>query len=96
MTIGAVIMTKNDETYSFDVLPIIEDGRTRSDSCNKRYAPGLDVEWNEKNNTVTITTPQDDETSLGKTTQERLILTMLRLSDGISVSDNIITISKRR
>ena len=22
---------------------------------------GLDVEWNEKNNTVTITTPQDDE-----------------------------------
>lgn len=61
MTIGSSDMTKNDETYSFDVSPIIEDGRTLVPIRAISDMLGLDVEWNEKNNTVTITTPQDDE-----------------------------------
>ena len=72
-------MTKNDETYSFDVSPIIEDGRTLVPIRAISDMLGLDVEWNEKNNTVTITTPQDDEDESWKTTQERLILTMSKL-----------------
>ena len=61
MTIGSSDMIKNNETYSFDVSPIIEDGRTLVPIRAISDMLGLDVEWNEKNNTVTITTPQDDE-----------------------------------
>ena len=61
MTIGSSDMIKNNETYSFDVSPIIEDGRALVPIRAISDMLGLDVEWNEKNNTVTITTPQDDE-----------------------------------
>lgn len=95
MTIGSSDMTKNDETYSFDVSPIIEDGRTLVPIRAISDMIGLDVEWNEKNNTVTITTPQDDEDESWKNNTGTVDLDNVEVTgDGISVSDNIITISK--
>ena len=50
---------------------------------------------NEKNNTVTITTPQDDEDESWKNNTGTVDLDNVEVTgDGISVSDNIITISK--
>lgn len=95
MTIGSSDMTKNDETYSFDVSPIIEDGRTLVPIRAISDMLGLDVEWNEKNNTVTITTPQDDEDESWKNNTGTVDLDNVEVTgDGISVSDNVITISK--
>lgn len=95
MTIGSSDMTKNDETYSFDVSPIIEDGRTLVPIRAISDMLGLDVEWNEKNNTVTITTPQDDEDDSWKDNTGTVDLDNVEVTgDGISVSDNVITISK--
>ena len=95
MTIGSSDMTKNDETYSFDVSPIIEDGRTLVPIRAISDMLGLDVEWNEKNNTVTITTPQDDEDESWKNNTGTVDLDNVEVTgDGISVSDNFITISK--
>ena len=95
MTIGSSDMTKNDETYSFDVSPIIEDGRTLVPIRAISDMLGLDVEWNEKNNTITITTPQDDEDESWKNNTGTVDLDNVEVTgDGISVSDNIITISK--
>ena len=95
MTIGSSDMTKNDETYSFDVSPIIEDGRTLVPIRAISDMLGLDVEWNEKNNTVTITTPQDDEDESWKNNTGTIDLDNVEVTgDGISVSDNVITISK--
>ena len=95
MTIGSSDMTKNDETYSFDVSPIIKDGRTLVPIRAISDMLGLDVEWNEKNNTVTITTPQDDEDDSWKDNTGTVDLDNVEVTgDGISVSDNIITISK--
>ena len=95
MTIGSSDMTKNDETYSFDVSPIIEDGRRLVPIRAISDMLGLDVEWNEKNNTVTITTPQDDEDESWKNNTGTVDLDNVEVTgDGISVSDNIITISK--
>ena len=95
MTIGSSDMTKNDETYSFDVSPIIENGRTLVPIRAISDMLGLDVEWNEKNNTVTITTPQDDEDESWKNNTGTVDLDNVEVTgDGISVSDNIITISK--
>ena len=95
MTIGSSDMTKNDETYSFDVSPIIEDGRTLVPIRAISDMLGLDVEWNEKNNTVIITTPQDDEDDSWKDNTGTVDLDNVEVTgDGISVSDNIITISK--
>ena len=95
MTIGSSDMTKNDETYSFDVSPIIEDGRTLVPIRAISDMLGLDVEWNEKNNTVKITTPQDDEDESWKNNTGTVDLDNVEVTgDGISVSDNIITISK--
>ena len=94
MTIGSSDMTKNDETYSFDVSPIIEDGRTLIPIRAISDMLGLDVEWNEKNNTVTITTPQDDEDDSWKDNTGTVDLDNVEVTgDGISVSDNVITIS---
>ena len=95
MTIGSNDMTKNDETYSSDVAPIIEDGRTLVPIRAISDMLGLDVEWNEKNNTVTITTPQDDEDNSWKDNTGTIDLDNVEVTgDGISVSDNVITISK--
>ena len=95
MTIGSNDMTKNDETYSSDVAPIIEDGRTLVPIRAISDMLGLDVEWNEKNNTVTITTPQDDEDESWKNNTGTVDLDNVEVTgDGISVSDNVITISK--
>ena len=95
MTIGSSDMTKNDETYSFDVSPIIEDGRTHVPIRAISDMLGLDVEWNEKNNTVIITTPQDDEDDSWKDNTGTVDLDNVEVTgDGISVSDNVITISK--
>ena len=95
MTIGSSDMTKNDETYSFDVSPIIEDGRTLVPIRAISDMLGLDVEWNEKNNTVIITTPQDDEDESWKNNTGTVDLDNVEVTgDGISVSDNVITISK--
>ena len=95
MTIGSSDMTKNDETYSFDVSPIIEDGRTLVPIRAISDMLGLDVEWNEKNNTVIITTPQDDEDDSWKDNTGTVDLDNVEVTgDGISVSDNVITISK--
>ena len=95
MTIGSSDMTKNDETYSFDVSPIIEDGRTLVPIRAISDMLGLDVEWNEKNNTVTITTPKDDEDDSWKDNTGTIDLDNVEVTgDGISISDNVITISK--
>ena len=95
MTIGSSDMIKNNETYSFDVSPIIEDGRTLVPIRAISDMLGLDVEWNEKNNTVTITTPQDDEDNSWKDNTGTIDLDNVEVTgDGISVSDNVITISK--
>lgn len=95
MTIGSSDMTKNDETYSFDVSPIIEDGRTLVPIRAISDMLGLDVEWNEKNNAVIITTPQDDEDDSWKDNTGTVDLDNVEVTgDGISVSDNVITISK--
>ena len=95
MTIGSSDMTKNDETYSFDVSPIIENGRTLVPIRAISDMLGLDVEWNEKNNTVIITTPQDDEDESWKNNTGTVDLDNVEVTgDGISVSDNVITISK--
>ena len=112
MTIGSSDMTKNDETYSFDVSPIIEDGRTLVPIRAISDMLGLDVEWNEKNNTVKNSTQkrffrkkqnkseiplaqQDDEDESWKNNTGTVDLDNVEVTgDGISVSDNIITISK--
>lgn len=95
MTIGSSDMTKNDETYSFDVSPVIEDGRTLVPIRAISDMLGLDVEWDEKNHTVTITTPKDDEDDSWKDNTGTINLDKVEVTgDGISVSNNVITISK--
>ncbi|MGN0106880.1 MAG: carbohydrate-binding domain-containing protein [Hominilimicola sp.] len=95
MTIGNADMTKNDETYSFDTAPVIEDGRTLVPVRAISDMLGLDVEWDENNKNVTITTPTDDEDNSWKENIGTINLDTLETTgDGVSVSDNIITISK--
>ena len=95
MTIGNTDMTKNDETYSFDTAPVIEDGRTLVPVRAVSDMLGLDVEWEDSDKTVTITTPTEEEDDSWKENTGTINLdTMETTGDGISVSDNIITISK--
>lgn len=95
MTIGNTDMTKNDETYSFDTAPVIEDGRTLVPVRAVSDMLGLDVEWEDSDKTVTITTPTEEEDDSWKENTGTINLdTMETTGDGVSVSDNIITISK--
>ena len=95
MTIGSTDMTKNDETYSFDVSPVIEDGRTLVPIRAISEMLGLDVEWDEDSQTVTIVTPEDEDDDTWKENTGTIELgTMKVTGDGISVSDNVITITE--
>lgn len=95
MTIGNTDMTKNDETCSFDTAPVIEDGRTLVPVRAVSDMLGLNVEWEDSDKTVTITTPTEEEDESWKENTGTINLdTMETTGDGVSVSDDIITISK--
>ncbi len=95
MTIGSADMTKNDETYFFDTAPVIEDGRTLVPVRAISDMLGLDVEWDEEDKNVTITTPTEDEDDSWKENTGTINLDTLDVTgNGVSVSDNVITISK--
>ena len=95
MTIGNADMTKNDETYSFDTAPVIEDGRTLVPVRAISDMLGLDVEWDEEDKNVTITTPTDDGDDSWKENTGAINLDTLEVTgEGTSVSGNAITVSK--
>ena len=94
MTIGSADMTKNDETYFFDTAPVIEDGRTLVPVRAISDMLGLDVEWDEEDKNVTITTPTEDTDDSWKENTGTINLDTLDVTgNGVSVSDNVITIS---
>lgn len=95
MTVGNTDMTKNDEIYSFDVSPMIEDGRTLVPIRAISDLLGLEVEWNDSDKTVTITTPSEEEDDSWKENIGTINLDTLETTgSGVSVSDNVITISQ--
>jgi hypothetical protein len=94
MTIGSLNMTKNDETYTFDTAPVIEDGRTLVPIRAIGDLLELDVSWDDTKNTVTITTPADDEDESWKENTGTIDLDKMQCTgEGISIDENIITIS---
>lgn len=96
MTIGSTDMTKNEETYTFDTAPEIKEGRTLVPIRAVSDLLGLNVEWDSDSQSVIITTPPDDagenlwEENTGTIDLDNMTVT----GDGISVNENIITISK--
>ena len=95
MTIGSTDMTKNEDTYTFDTAPVIEDGRTLVPIRAISEMLGLDVEWDEETETVTIVTPEDEDDDAWKENTGTIELSTMKVTgDGISVSDNVITITE--
>jgi hypothetical protein len=95
MTIGSEDMTKNDETYSFDTAPVIEDGRTLVPVRAISDMLGLDVDWNSDDKTVTITTPSDEGDEEWKKNVGTINLNNLAVTgSGVSVDGSVITISE--
>ena len=92
MTIGSTDMTKDDETYTFDVSPVIEDGRTLVPLRAISELLGLNVEWNADTKTVTIESSKDDESWKDNTGTIELA-TMKVTGEGISTENNLITIT---
>lgn len=92
MTIGSTDMTKDDETYTFDVSPVIEDGRTLVPLRAISELLGLNVEWNADTKTVTIESSEDDESWKDNTGTIELA-TMKVTGEGVSAADNVITIT---
>ncbi len=92
MTIGSTDMTKDDETYTFDVSPVIEDGRTLVPLRAISELLGLNVEWNADTKTVTIESSEDDESWKDNTGTIELA-TMSVTGEGVSAADNVITIT---
>lgn len=96
MTIGITDMTKNEETYTFDTAPEIKEGRTLVPIRAVSDLLGLNVEWDSDSQSVIITTPPDGasenlwEENTGTIDLDNMTVT----GDGISVNENIITISK--
>lgn len=94
MTVGSTEITKNDETYSCDAAPIEVDGRTLVPIRAISELLGLDVEWDENSSTVKITTSEDDDDESWKENIGTINLDSLNVTgDGISVTDNVITIT---
>lgn len=96
MTIGSTDMTKNEETYTFDTAPEIKEGRTLVPIRAVSDLLGLNVEWDSDSQSVIITTPPDDESeNLWEENTGTIDLDNMTVTgDGISVNENIITISK--
>ncbi|MGN0148918.1 MAG: carbohydrate-binding domain-containing protein [Clostridia bacterium] len=95
MTIGSTEMTKNEESYSFDTAPMIEEGRTLVPVRAISDLLELDVDWDEDTKTVTITTPTDLDSDEWKSNTGTIDLTNMTVSgNGVSVSDNAIEISQ--
>ncbi len=95
MTIGSKDMTKNEETYSFDTAPVIADGRTLVPVRAISDLLELDVEWNDDEKTVEITTPTEEKDETWKENTGKINLDTLEVTgDGVSVVDNVITVSK--
>lgn len=94
MTVGSTEMTKNEETYTFDTAPIIEDGRTLVPVRAISDMLGLDVEWDEDDRTVVIETPDEDTDDSWKENTGEINLSAIEVSGaGVSVSDNVVTIT---
>ncbi|MBQ8301489.1 MAG: carbohydrate-binding domain-containing protein, partial [Clostridia bacterium] len=94
MTIGSADMTKNEDTYTFDTAPVITDGRTLVPVRAISDLLELDVEWVEDEKTVKITTPADEENEAWKENTGTINLDTLEVAgDGVSVEDNVITVS---
>ncbi|MCD8180238.1 MAG: carbohydrate-binding domain-containing protein [Firmicutes bacterium] len=95
MTIGSSDITKNDETYTYAASPMIEDGRTLVPIRAVGELLGLDVDWDADTNTVTITTPTDEDDDSWKENTGTIDLDTLETTgDGVSVEDNVITITE--
>ena len=95
MTIGNTDMTKNDETYSFDAAPLIEEGRTLVPIRAISDMLGLDVEWDNDSRTVEINTATEDEDESWKENTGTINLSNLVVTgEGVNISDNIITITQ--
>ena len=80
MTIGSEEMTKNDETYTFDTAPVIENGRTLVPVRAISEMLGLDVEWDEDTETVTIVTPEDEDDEAWKENTGTIELGTMKVS----------------
>ena len=94
MTIDSCDMTKNDETYTFDTAPVIENGRTLVPVRAISDLLGLNAEWDEGSRTVVITTPADeDDNEWEKNTGTIDLDKMSVIGDGVSVSGKVITIT---
>lgn len=94
MTIDSCDMTKNDETYTFDTAPVIENGRTLVPVRAISDLLGLDAEWDEESRTVTITTPAGEEDNEWEKNTGTIDLDKMSVTgDGVSVSGKVITIA---
>jgi hypothetical protein len=95
MTIGSTEMTKNDDTYTFDTAPVIEEGRTLVPIRAISDLLGLNVEWDENKKTVTITTPEDEDSDEWKSNTGVIDLTNMTVSgEGVAVDGNVIEITQ--
>lgn len=94
MTIDSCDMTKNDETYTFDTAPVIENGRTLVPVRAISDLLGLDAEWDEGSRTVVITTPADEDDNSWEQNTGTIDLDKMSVTgDGVSVSGKVITIT---
>ena len=93
MTIDSCDMTKNDKVYTSDVAPVIKDGRTLIPIRALSELLELDVDWNSEKQTVTITTPSDDDDDAWKDNVQSIDLSSFTVTGGGSVDGKIITIT---
>ena len=93
MQIDSTTMTKNDETVEEDVAPTIVNDRTLVPVRAVSELLGLDVEWDESDKEVAITSSSDDD-SWKENTGTIDLTNMSVTGDGISVDKNVITITK--
>ncbi|MCH5211060.1 MAG: carbohydrate-binding domain-containing protein [Oscillospiraceae bacterium] len=93
MTVDSRDMTKNDKVYTSDVAPVIKDGRTLIPIRALSELLELDVDWDDKNMVVKITTPSDDDEDAWKDNVQSIDLSSFTVTGGGSVDANSITIT---
>lgn len=95
MTIGDETAYKNEEAVSMTCAPTIVNGSTLVPVRTVSELLGLEVDWNEKTRTVTITTPETEEDEAWKSNTGVIDLDSMSVSgEGVAVEGNTVTVTK--